>query len=102
MAFVYLLRCADRSLYCGWSTDLDARLAKHADGTAARYTAPRRPVELAAAWRTETPTQARSLEGKIKRLSAREKRSLVAGTPIGDLVALGDAAAPVALGTDGN
>lgn len=88
MAFVYLLRCADDSLYCGWSTDLGARLARHAEGTGARYTASRRPVALAAGWETETKTQARSLEGRIKRLAAAEKRRLVAGTPLGDVLRL--------------
>ena len=95
MPFVYLLRCADESLYCGWSTDLEARLAKHADGTGARYTATRRPVALAAAWETETKTQARSLEGQIKRLSARQKRDLVAGTPVHELMTLKDPVHPV-------
>ena len=52
-AFVYLLRCADGSLYCGWTYDLDARVAKHRAGTASRYTRSRLPVELA--WSAELP-----------------------------------------------
>lgn len=81
-AFVYLLRCRDGSLYCGWSIDLDRRVAAHAAGTASRYTASRRPVALAAAWRTETRTQARRLEAHVKQLTRAEKLRLVAGAPL--------------------
>jgi predicted GIY-YIG superfamily endonuclease len=48
-AWVYLLRCADDSLYCGWTIDLDRRLARHEAGTASAYTRSRRPVALAVA-----------------------------------------------------
>ena len=58
MAFVYLLRCHDSSLYCGWTTDLDRRLGEHAKGTGARYTRSRLPVALAAAWETEDRARA--------------------------------------------
>lgn len=87
---MYLLRCADESLYCGWSIDLDARVEKHHAGTASRYTATRRPVQLAIAWETATKTQARSLEGRIKRLSARDKRAVVAGAPLESVLELKD------------
>jgi putative endonuclease len=82
MAFVYLLRCGDGSLYCGWTVDLDARVAAHGEGRGARYTRSRGPVALAAAWRTPDHTTARSLEGRIKRLQRREKDALVAGAPL--------------------
>ena len=52
MAAVYLLRCADDSLYCGWTTDVERRLAAHQAGTASRYTRSRLPVALA--WLTYT------------------------------------------------
>ena len=45
-AFVYLLRCADGSLYCGWTTDLGRREREHQAGTASRYTRRRLPVEV--------------------------------------------------------
>jgi putative endonuclease len=80
--YVYLLRCADGSLYCGWTNDLDQRVAAHAQGRASKYTASRRPVELAAAW--ETP-DARRLEVAIKRLSRPDKERLVAGGPLPEL-----------------
>ena len=46
MNFVYILRCSDGTLYCGWTTDLEQRVAKHNNGTGAKYTRSRRPVEL--------------------------------------------------------
>ena len=77
MAFVYLLRCADDSLYCGWTVDVGKRLAKHQAGRASRYTASRRPVALAASWEVDTNTDARRLEARIKRLPRKEKLELV-------------------------
>jgi putative endonuclease len=78
-AFVYLLRCADGSLYCGWTYDLDQRVAKHQAGTASRYTRSRLPVELA--WSAELPGRAEAMreEIRIKRLPRAEKQRLVAG-----------------------
>lgn len=82
MAFVYLLRCSDGSLYCGWTVDVPKRLAAHAGGRASRYTSSRRPVALAAAWEVPTATDARRLEARIKRLTRPEKVALVAGSPL--------------------
>ena len=45
-AYTYLLRCADGTLYCGWTNDLAARLAAHNSGKGAKYTRARRPVRL--------------------------------------------------------
>jgi putative endonuclease len=45
-AWVYMLRCRDGSLYTGWSTDVQRRLARHQAGKASRYTASRRPLQL--------------------------------------------------------
>jgi putative endonuclease len=81
-AFVYLLRCADGSLYCGWTNDLAKRVEAHGRGTASRYTTRRRPVELAAAWRAADRSSAMSLEARIKRLPRPEKLALVAGAPL--------------------
>src|SRR4051794_25454577 len=82
MAYVYLLRCGDGSLYCGWTVDLDARVSAHGAGRGARYTRGRGPVALAAAWRTVDQRAARSLEARIKRLPKRGKEALVAGAPV--------------------
>jgi putative endonuclease len=76
-AWVYVLRCADGSLYTGWTIDLDRRLAAHADGTASRYTRSRRPVELALALPMPDRTAARREEARIKRLKRAEKLRLL-------------------------
>ena len=80
-AWVYVLRCADGSLYCGWTPDVGARLAAHQAGRGARYTRSRLPVELA--WSQRMPDRSAALreEARIKRLSRREKLALVAGAP---------------------
>jgi putative endonuclease len=75
--YVYLLRCADDSLYCGWTVDVEKRVAMHEAGRASRYTASRRPVELAASWEVDTKTDARRMEARIKRLTRAEKLDLV-------------------------
>ena len=82
MAFVYLLRCADGSLYCGWTVDVPKRVAAHESGRASRYTASRRPIALAAAWEVPTRTQARRLEAQVKGLTRAQKVALVAGAPL--------------------
>ena len=76
-AWVYMLRCADGSLYTGWSNDLERRLARHRAGTASRYTASRLPVELAMA--TEMPNRSAAMreEARIKRLDRRSKLALI-------------------------
>ena len=76
-AWVYLLRCADGSLYTGWTSDLERRLARHRAGTASRYTASRLPVELAHAMRMPDRTAARREEARIKRLSRADKLGLL-------------------------
>jgi putative endonuclease len=76
-AWVYLLRCADGSLYTGWTSDLDRRLAAHAAGRASRYTRSRLPVELAAALPMPDRSAARREEARIKRLSRAEKLALL-------------------------
>ena len=83
-AFVYLLRCGDGSLYCGWTVDVPRRLDAHAGGRASRYTASRRPVALAAAWEVPSRTHARRLEARIKRLPRAQKLALAAGAPLED------------------
>jgi len=76
-AWVYLLRCDDGSLYTGWTVDLERRLARHQAGTASRYTASRRPVELALAIPMPDRTAARREEARIKRLRRPAKLALL-------------------------
>jgi putative endonuclease len=78
-AWVYILRCADGSLYTGWSIDVAKRLERHQAGTASRYTASRRPVELVYEAATNSRTAARREEARIKRLDRKGKLALIAG-----------------------
>jgi putative endonuclease len=77
MPYVYLLRCRDGSLYCGWTTDLGRRLAAHRSGTASRYTRSRRPVELALALPAADRPAAMREEARIKRLPRAAKLELI-------------------------
>lgn len=72
---VYLVRCSDRSLYCGVSNDVKTRLKEHNSGTGAKYTRSRRPVELAGISSEMTKSEALSLEYRIKLLPAGQKIS---------------------------
>ena len=76
---VYLLRCADGSLYCGWTVDLEQRLATHNTGRASRYTRSRLPVELA--WSRAVPDRASAMqeEARIKALPRADKLALISG-----------------------
>ena len=75
-SYVYLLRCADGTLYCGWTTDLEARLATHNSGKGAKYTRSRRPVELVYSEAYEDRHDALSREWHIKRMTREEKLAL--------------------------
>jgi putative endonuclease len=72
---VYLLRCSDKSLYCGISNNLNNRLVNHNSGKGARYTRSRRPVEIVGISPEMTKSDALKLEYRIKQLPADEKLS---------------------------
>jgi putative endonuclease len=80
-AWVYMLCCADGSLYTGWSTDVQRRLAQHRAGTASRYTASRLPVELAYVAPMADRTSARREEARVKALDRAAKLALIAEPP---------------------
>lgn len=71
--FVYLLRCADKTLYCGITTDINRRLKQHNAGTASKYTRARLPVSLAAFTEVENKSAALKLEILIKKLPRNKK-----------------------------
>ena len=77
MNCVYMLRCADGSLYTGWTNDLDRRLKTHAAGKGGKYTRSLLPVTLAYTEDFETEREARSREWHIKQLSRKEKLALI-------------------------
>ena len=78
MNTVYLLRCADGTLYCGWTTDTGARLKAHNAGTGAKYTRSRRPVTLVYTEECENRREALRREWQIKHMSRAEKENLIA------------------------
>lgn len=71
--FVYLLRCADNSLYCGITTDMDRRLGQHNAGTASKYTRARLPVTLAHSIQVEDKSTALKLEIQVKKKPTGKK-----------------------------
>ena len=77
---VYILRCADGTLYTGITTDLERRVEEHNAGTGARYTAPRRPVELVYSERASDRSAAGRREAAIKKLSRADKLELIRGS----------------------
>ncbi len=77
LAFVYVLKCEDGSLYTGWTDDLTRRLIAHNRGRASKYTRARLPVELAAWASFESPHAARSFEARFKRMNRAEKLAAI-------------------------
>ena len=75
--FCYLLRCADDTLYCGITNDLEKRLAAHNAGTASKYTRVRVPVELVFAEPCADRSVASKREMEIKSLKRAEKLVLI-------------------------
>jgi putative endonuclease len=76
--WVYVLRCADGTLYTGITTDPERRLAQHNAGTASKYTRARGPVEMVFRARAANHGAALRRELAIKALSRPEKDALVA------------------------
>ena len=77
MNYTYILRCADGSLYTGWTNDLKKRLEQHNSGKGAKYTKGRRPVQLAYYEEFETKEEAMKREYAIKRMSRKEKEKMM-------------------------
>ncbi len=76
--YVYILKCADQSLYTGITTDLTRRINEHnLEKTAARYTRARRPVSLVYHESVVDRSAASKREHQIKQLSLRQKHQLM-------------------------
>jgi len=80
--FVYVLRCADDTLYTGYTTDVERRVAEHDAGEGAAYTRGRTPVELVHVESYETRSAAMSREYEVKSLAKDAKERLVGGEKI--------------------
>lgn len=76
MNYTYILKCADGSLYTGWTNDLEKRVIEHNEGRGAKYTKPRRPVELMYYEVFNTKQEAMRREYAIKQMSRLEKINL--------------------------
>jgi putative endonuclease len=72
-----MLRCSDRTLYTGITSDLDGRLAAHRDGTASKYTRVRLPVRLVYQEPHPDRSSASKREAAIKKLSRSAKLALI-------------------------
>ncbi len=78
---LYLLRCADDTLYTGITTDLDRRLHEHNHTAAgARYTRARRPVTLLISWPFPDRSEASKAEYRLKKRSRADKLALIDGS----------------------
>jgi len=75
--YVYIVCCADQSLYTGCSPDLEARIAAHNAGRAAKYTRSRLPVRLVYLERYDNRSLAAQREYQIKQLSRQKKVELI-------------------------
>lgn len=75
--YAYFLRCADGSLYAGFTVDLQARTKAHNAGKGAKYTRSRLPVELVYWEEFETEREARCRERQFKDLKRSEKLALI-------------------------
>lgn len=80
-AYIYMLSCADGSLYTGWTNDLAKRLENHQAGKGAKYTRGRLPVTLAYYETYETESEARKRECAIKKLTRQQKEKLIQTKP---------------------
>jgi putative endonuclease len=74
---IYILRCADNTLYTGITTDLARRLKCHLDGKASKYTRARLPVKILWSENDHTESSAKKREHEIKKLSRSDKLKLI-------------------------
>ncbi len=75
--YAYMLRCADGTIYSGYTTDPEHRAAAHNSGRGAKYTRSRLPVELVFTERFPTKSEALKREAALKKLGHAEKLSLI-------------------------
>jgi predicted GIY-YIG superfamily endonuclease len=78
-AFVYIVRCADRTFYIGTAKDVKVRLAVHNSGKGAKYTRPRLPVRVVWQEGPMSLTRALQREYQLKQLTRPQKQALIRG-----------------------
>ena len=77
--FVYILECADKTLYTGITTDIKRRVVQHNNGVGAKYTRARLPVNSVFSFEVADRSEASKIECKIKKMSKKQKLALIAG-----------------------
>lgn len=77
MFYIYLLRCKDKTFYCGYTNDIQKRLKVHNSGKGAKYTRSRLPVELVYEECFDNKIDAMKREYAIKQLTREEKLSII-------------------------
>lgn len=82
IAYVYILRCADNTLYTGYTTEPLRRLAEHNQGMASKYTRGRRPVEMVYLEECGSRSEALKREYIIKTFTRKQKEALIKNNPV--------------------
>ena len=77
MNYVYIVRCADGTLYTGWTNDIQKRMKAHNQGKGAKYTRSRRPVKLLYWEEYSDRGEALRREAAIKKMSRKQKEELI-------------------------
>jgi putative endonuclease len=75
--YVYIVLCSDDTLYTGYTTNIERRIATHNTGKGARYTRARLPVSLVASWERSTKSEALRMEYALKRFPRAQKLLLI-------------------------
>ena len=82
MYYTYIVECADRSLYTGYTTDVKARIRKHNSGKGAKYTRSHKPVKIVYKKEFGTKSEAQKEECRIKKLTRAKKLELIGNNAI--------------------
>lgn len=79
MYYIYMLRCADSSIYTGITTEIERRMEEHfsQDKKCAKYTLRHKPIKLEVVWKTENRMLASKLEYHLKHLKKEQKEKLI-------------------------
>ncbi len=77
MCYVYILECSDKTLYTGWTNNLDKRINTHNQGKASKYTRARLPVKIGYVEKHSSRTAAQKREYEIKQMTRQEKIKLI-------------------------
>lgn len=79
--YTYILECSDKTLYTGYTNNIEKRLRVHNSGKGAKYTRSRLPVRLVYFEKYETKQEAQRREYEIKQLSRAQKLELIEKAP---------------------